>query len=245
MSVLLAACGGGGSDEDTAPEHPSASAEGAYIGTLTSNGSNNAFSAVVLETGELWAIYGSVLPSGVMAITGFVQGSGQSANGTYSSSDLRDFGVAPAFAGTSTATYDSSANTMNGTFRFGSTTVGFQGGPVDSQYNYDQPATLAQVTGNWTLNSLTGEAISLSIGTGGGVTGTTSLGCSLSGTLTPRNSGKNVFNAALRFGPAPCSLPNQSASGIALSYRTPVGQQFIFVGHDAARQYGAAAIGIR
>jgi hypothetical protein len=39
-----------------------------------------------------------------------------------------------------------------------------------------------------------------------------------SGTATPRSSGKNVMNVSVTFGAAPCALPGQTATGIAINY---------------------------
>ncbi|KQP22993.1 hypothetical protein [Pseudorhodoferax sp. Leaf267] len=245
LSSLLVACGGGGGDgDDDMPSNPTA--EGAYVGTLSGANDLNAFSAVITDTGEVWAFYGAKQASGLFAISGFLQGSGNSSDGNYTSTDLRDFGASPAMPATATARYDARAKTIDGKFNFDSFAVSFKGDGNTAPYKYDTPATLASVAGNWSLNALTGESITLSVAPNGSVTGVSSLGCTMTGTLTPRPSGKNVFNASLRFGPAPCALPDQSASGIALAYPLANGiQQFMFAGFDASRQHGTAAIGMR
>jgi hypothetical protein len=64
--------------------------------------------------------------------------------------------------------------------------------------------------------------------------------------VTPRASGKNVFNLELRFGPAPCELPGQNATGIAVAYPLASGQtQLLVTAVDGTRAYGAAAFGVR
>lgn len=245
-TATLAACGGGGGDDSEGlPTTPAATAEGAYGGTLAGDTANNTFSAVVLENGDVWAIYGTALPSGVLAVTGFLQGSGNSTDSRYTSSDLRDFGFEPPVTGTANAEFNASANTMSGSFQFGSNTVRFAGGPINGGYDYAAAAQLTQVSGAWSLNALSGEGINIMVGGDGSFTGQSALGCAISGKLTPRASGKNVFDVTLQFGPAPCAVPNQSAAGIALSYPISGRQQLIFAGTDSSRRYGTAGIGIR
>ena len=68
----------------------------------------------------------------------------------------------------------------------------------------------------------------------------------MSGSLTPRTSGKNVFNLAVTFGPAPCYLPNKNANGIAITYALTNGKsQFVAAVIDDTRTYGAAIVGSR
>ena len=245
FTAALAACGGGGSDE-AATTGSGATAEGVYGGTLTGS-SSNAFQLLVLESGEFWALYG--IPSAnTFGVTGFLQGTGTSSNGTFTAASTQDFGSIPAVSGTTSASYNASAKTIAGTVRFASGSVGFSGGPIaGSLYNYDSAASLSTVAGTWVTTGLTGESVTLSIAAStGAFTASSSLGCNFAGTVLPRPSGKNVFNVSLTFGAAPCALPGQVASGIAVAYPVGTGQtQLLVAVTNAARTAGAAIVGVR
>ena len=246
MTVLLVGCGGGGSDSRAPAPGAGPSAEGVYGGTLTGSTVNRDFQMLVLETGEVWALYGAQT-SGQFGVAGFIQGSGSSSNGSFTSPDTRDFGFSPAVSGSTKASYDATAKTVAGTVTWPSGAVSFNGGPVaGSLYDYNKPAALSTIAGVWSAASVTGERISLNVGASGAFTANSSLGCNFSGTVTPRPSGKNVFNVALTFGAAPCALAGQGANGIALAYPLANGKtQLLMVAVDGARQYGSAAFATR
>ena len=92
FAISLASCGGGGSDSPAPSAGPTA--EGVYGGTLTGS-TSSAFQLLVLENGEFWAMYGTQTAS-AFGVAGFIQGSGTSNNGSYTSSNTKDFGVNPA-----------------------------------------------------------------------------------------------------------------------------------------------------
>jgi hypothetical protein len=237
----LAGCGGGGGD--AAPAGPTA--EGVYGGTLTGS-TSNAFQLVVLETGEFWAMYGT-RTSTSFGVAGFIQGTGVSNNGSFSSSNTKDFGYAPALSGSTSASYNSSAKTISGTVSAGGSSIGFSGGPINgSLYNYDTPATISTVAGSWSTSSSTGETISLTVANSGTFAANSSRGCSFGGSIVPRSSGKNVFNVTLTFGAAPCGLPGQSVSGVAFAYPLASGQtQLLVAVVDSSRTVGEFVVGVR
>lgn len=245
-SAVLAGCGGGSSPSVVvAPLVITASAEGVYAGTLTGSKSS-AFEMLVLENGDFWSLYGTLTAS-VFNIAGFVQGSGTSDNGKFTSANTKDFGFAPALAGTANATYDPIAKTILGTVNATAGTVTFSGAPIPgSLYNYSAPASLTTVAGSWSTTSLSGEGVSLTIAPNGAFTANSALGCQFSGTVVPRPSGKNVFNVALTFGAAPCALPGQAGAGIALAYPLSSGKtQLLVTVTDSTRTYGSAVFGTR
>lgn len=238
----LVACGGGGDDS---PAPASTSPEGVFGGKLTGSTSTD-FQMIVLENGELWSLYG--INSGSMfGLNGFAQGTVSTNGSTFNSANMRDYGFAPALAGTANGTFNQSAGTISGSVSANGQSVSFSGGPIaGSLYNYNTPATLANVSGTWTLNTLSSETIFLTVQSNGSLSATTSLGCSFIGSVTPRPSGKNVFDATVTFGPAPCALPNQTGTGIALAYPTSSSQTQLLVAlQDLSRTYGAAAFGVR
>ena len=238
-ALLLVGCGGGGGD--STPAIVAVAAEGVYGGTLTGSRSS-AFNLLVLENGEAWSIYGTQSAT-VFGVAGFVQGSGSSSNGSYSSANAKDFGFSPAVARSINATYNATAKTISGT----TGSVTFTGGPIaGTLYNYDTAASLSSVVGSWGTTSLTGESVALTVTATGAFTATSGLGCKFSGTVTPRPSGKNVYNVAITFGASPCALAGQSANGIALVYPLASGRsQLLVAAVDSTRTYGAAVFGTR
>lgn len=240
--LALVGCGGGGGGGTPAL---GPTAEGIYGGTLVGSTSSN-FQMLVLENDEFWTMYGTQTSS-VFFVAGFLQGTGVSNSGSYSSSNVRDFGFNPALAGTASATYNATAKTISGSVAASAGTVTFNGGPIaGSLYNYNTAALLSSVSGAWPLTSLTGEGISLNVSSTGAFTAISSLGCSFSGTIVPRPSGKNVFNVSMSFGSSPCVLAEQPASGIAIVYPLATGRtQLIFAGTNTGRTIGTAAFGTR
>ena len=121
--------------------------------------------------------------------------------------------------GTSAGTFSKAAGKITGNIVAGGQTVSFTGGPVaGSLYNYDNPAVLANASGAWTLNSLDGDTVLLNVQSNGNLTATTAFGCSFSGNVASRPSGKIVFDATITFGPSPCVLANESVCVLPLNY---------------------------
>lgn len=244
FAVALTACGGEGSATDAA--NAGGSPEGVYGGTLTGS-TSSAFQMVILENGDLWALYGTQGAS-TLFVRGLIQGAGAWSQGSYTVAQARDFGFQPAVAGRLSGRFDdSTAKTISGTASFTGTNITFSGGPIPgSLYRYDTPVSLAATAGSWSLTAISGEVIALNVASDGRFSGASNTGCTLSGTLAPRPSGKNVFNITLTFGPAPCLLAGQGASGIALVAPLATGQsQLIVAATDTARSVGTAAFGVR
>lgn len=219
-------------------------AEGAYLGTLTGS-SNSTFNLLVLENDEYWGMYGTTLNNNFF-VSGFFQGQGTSSSGLFSSSSLRDFGVTPAISGTLSATYAPKGN-ITGAVQGGGTIVTFSGAPISSSiFDYSSPPRLSDVAGAWTMSDPSGGAVAVVVSSGGAVSGD-SGGCKFTGTLTPRATGKNVLNVQLTFGAAPCSLPNQIGTGIAISYLIAgtSTRQFIVLVVTGDRTKGVATFGRR
>lgn len=241
--ALLAGCGGGGGGSTSTTTM--GTAEGVYSGTST-GGTSSAFTLLILENGDYWNLYGTRTGS-VLSVAGIVQGTGTSNNAAFTSSNAKDFGSIPAVSATVSATYNTTAQTITGTLSATGGVISFTGGPATgSLYNYSTPATLSSLSGAWTVTSTSGESIAINVAPAGTFTAVGISGCSFSGTATPRPSGKNVFNTTMTFGPAPCGLPNQTASGIAVVYPLTSGQtQVVFAQVDSTRSFGSAAFGTR
>lgn len=214
LSLLLglAGCGGGSSAPAVTPV-----IQGVYQGS-SSNGKS--LNTLVLEDGSFWNIYG-ISSGSAISVQGVATGSSSASDGAFSIS-FKDFyapGISPV-SGTGSGTY--SGSNLVGTLTENGVTASISlTAPLASNYNYNLAADMASITGSWSGGLLDGETATVNILAAGTVTGTSSLGCSFAGTLSSRPSGKNVFNISLTFGAAPCALPNQTASGVALTY--PVG----------------------
>ncbi|WP_341676910.1 hypothetical protein [Niveibacterium sp. SC-1] len=255
-STLLAACGGGGGGDTPAPAPtPSPTptptpapltspAEGAYDGT-TSNGGK--IQALVLENGEMWTIYG-VQSGGAFYILGLLQGNVSASNGSFAGTQLMDFGHDPADPTTTGGTYVAGSS-LSGTlsFQLQAATLAFSATSTPpAQYDYSAPASLSAITGAWSLSGTDGGTYAISVQTDGAFSGT-NAGCVFTGALTPRSSGKNVFDMSISFGAAPCVLANQTSRGIAISYPIPATskRQLTVAGVNSARSMGLVAAGTR
>lgn len=244
VAFTLSACGGGGDAGTTATTAATTQPQGVYSGTLTGS-SSSAFELLVLENDEYWSVYGTSTP-GAFLVAGFIQGQGASTSTTFTSSNAKDFGTVPATAGTISATYVANAS-ISGTIAATTGNVTFSGAPIiSSTYDYNAAASLASITGAWTLTALDASVINLTIAGNGAIAGSTG-GCAFTGTITPRASGKNVFNTSVTFGAAPCVLAGQTATGIGLTYLLAGGatRQFVIAGVDATRTSGTALFGTR
>jgi hypothetical protein len=249
LVAALGACGGGGGGSgdsgngpgDTPP--PAALAQGLFTGTLTGSASTQ-FQMLALENGDIWALYG--VPSGAsFVVRGFVQGSTTRIGTSVSSASIRDFGSDPAPTGTLSGTITTDA--VNGLINFSGSQVSFSGSrPASTTYEYDVPANLALVTGNWTLAALDGTTATVTIAPNGSFTGN-NAGCLFSGTATPRASGKNVFDIVATSDGAPCREPGSTATGIAVTYLLPnsTTRELVVAVVNGARTSGNAFFGVR
>jgi hypothetical protein len=231
---------------DQHPEQPLGTAEGVYAGALT-GGTYSDSKSLILENGQYWSLYGEDSGS-FFTVYGFIQGSGISADGTYSASDLRDFGSSPANAGTMTAEYDATAETLDGTWAFANVAeIQFTGGEItNSPYDYDTPADIATAVGHWDGTSAAGPSVAITVNADGSFNMVEGQ-CVSTGTMKPRASGKNVFNLTIKFGDAPCAMANETAKGVAITYPlTTTGEmQLMAAVVSSSRTQGVAFFGIR
>lgn len=224
---LLAACGGGGGSGSNA------SAEGFWSGT-SSTGYN--VQMVVLENGETWGLYtaGSTLYG---ALYGNTATTGNSVRGSGSDFNLLMRTVTSStYSGTvqekSTISITAGSTSFNGTY--GTT--------------YDQPASLSAVAGVYSGRALTGttaaQTISATISANGNLSIPATLGCATSGTVTPRPTGKNIFNLSVTFTGSTCALGNGgTATGIL--YYDNVNRQILAMGMNPAKSDGFIAFGTK
>jgi hypothetical protein len=232
IAALIVGCGGGGDSPAPAPAPtpaptPKVSAEGFWQGTSSTGYS---VVGVVLENGEYWFIY-----SLNNFISGVVQGSGQSSNGSFTSTNAVDLNVdGSILAGSVSGSYrvnQSFSGTGSGTG--GSFTFSLTYDP-----SYDRPASQSAVAGTWAARISPTQTLSVTVGSNGVLTGSFN-GCSLSGSFTPRPSGKNVYQVTYTLGSAPCVLPGTTFSGVGVFTTNPTGGQRIVTATANAARNGA------
>lgn len=234
--AALSACGGGGGDSGTTatPVTPVVvnTAEGLWTGPASTGYTVN---MAVLENGESWGVYtsGSTIYG---ALNGTANGTGTTFSGTG-----KDFnfltGSVTAGALTGTVVQKSSISASTNT-----------GGTVSLTYDtaYDQPASLATLAGSYTYTGRTGAYILASntlVISGTGTFTLSAAGCTTTGSLAPRASGKNIFNFTASFVGA-CALPTgTSVTGIAYLDTTTAPYRISALGLNAAKTDGIIVIG--
>jgi hypothetical protein len=246
LSVLLSACGGNSGGGGAGASSPSSSlaggnaiAEGAWHSQLP-NG--DVLDVLALENGSLYAL--SVAATLGAPLLAFDQGS-YTVSGDKLTAQLTHFNELG-----STTTGSVGATVVNGASITGTaTTLGrptpnaFALQPLsasDVSYNYNNPAALATVAGPWVAGTLLEKSTptSFTIDAAGVLSGS-NLGCSFTGTVTPRLSGKSVFDVGLTYGQSPCTTPGVTFTGVALSYIASNGKrQFTAALQDSNRAFG-------
>lgn len=241
--AALAGCGGGGGDTTG-----SAQAASALAGGWEGSSSSGTFvQVVILENGTLLGV-GGIPTVGGLAITEVYKISLQASGTTVSSIGGKAYDL---------ATQQSAALTISGSFvpntsaaltaTSGSATrtVSLTAAQA-ANYIYDTAATAAAVAGSWPGFFTTGDSGTVTVASNGSYSTTTSLGCQISGAIVPRASGKNVYDVSVNLGPAPCALPNTSASGNAVITNLEAGgRQLAVIATTADGVYVAAFFGQR
>ncbi len=259
LALVLAACGGdgaggkGGTGVNPGPIDPGGPPrlEGAWSGGFEVGSDQGDTRLLVLADGEFWLLYGRDLP-GSFEVEGFVQGSGVSASGKFTSVNAKDFfGLLPVPTGTLEASY--SAEAAVGAAKFPGLTLEFSVEPVPAtSYDYGAAASLSDIVGLWEMRLLDGTPVEVTIQPDGSLAGieSSTLGgprCSFIGAAVPRPDGTNVFDVELAFGAAPCTLANQVLTGMGYTYTiagTAV-RQFLVAGVNGIRGRGTALYGTR
>lgn len=222
---VVAACGGGGDSSDNGSESAATSAEGFYIGTMA-GGTPNYFEQLVLENNEVWLLYGTrASPGAGVALSGLMGGTGTYVGGTLSATAFKDFsGAVPAPTGTFSASYKTNSKShvtsISGAVNAGGKSLTLTGDSNVSDYRYSAPASLSELSGNWTIPLAAGASGTVSVNSTGGFS-LNVAGCTGSGTMGARASGKNVFNVTITFGAAPCGFPGAVFSGVAFVAPNP------------------------
>lgn len=237
VAALVAACGGGsggggGGSGSVANQDP----QGIWNGT-SSAGFN--ISSLVLENGEFYTMFSrNGLAYGIDYGTGTVSGStisGSLQEFYIPNNSVTSGSISASFVPKSTL--NGSASYANGTSTTFTTTY---------NSSYDTPASLSTLTGNYVGTYYTGANVRLSIASNGVVSGgATNADCSITGSATPRSSGKNVYNMSLTFSGTQCApAPGTGVqTGVAVLGQAN-GQTYIYTaGLNSAKTNGFFWIG--
>ena len=208
IGLFLMACGGSGGGSSSS----STKAQGVYTGT-TSTGET--FETIVLPNDKVYALYG-ITSGNIFWVYGLLAGQGSSNNGSYTASVTDYYYTGADYSGSVTASYVVGSS-LNGTYSESGQQETFTGS-VSSGYNFNTPALLSSITGAWSGALMDGESATATLNSNGTFSGSSSLGCSFSGTISPDSSNDNFFDVSLTFGGSPCVLPNQTVSGVAVDY---------------------------
>lgn len=208
-------------------------AEGFWGGT-SSNGYK--VGLVVLENAETWGLYATG-----NTVNGAFYGNstGKGTAFSISGSDL-DFSTRRVTSGSTTGTISQKAK-ISGKSNTGIT--------FDLKYDatYDQPAVLADIVGsyNMTLASLqaTESNVQTNISSAGDIV-LTKDNCTAAGKVTPRSSGKNIFNLSLTLSGVSCGSGNGgTVSGIFIFDATATPKSAYFFTLTPTKQDGIIGIG--
>jgi hypothetical protein len=220
-AVTMAGCGGGGGGSGTTGTPGVYQAQGVAQGTTALGNSDM---DIILETGEF---YNFVTAAGIALTvdhgTMLESGAGIAAN-------LMEFNVAAntassgamtgLFIAQSAITGTIALNINQYTPYTGTNPVSlYQYTTFSANYlpGYNNAANLATLTGTYSgVYTYGGAPVTMTLSATGAISGT-STNCAISGTATPRASGKNVFNVSLTLTGANCTPAGVgSASGIAV-----------------------------
>lgn len=190
---------------------PASTAEGLWIGSTSTA---RTVTGIVLDNGTYWVLYSS--PNNSAVIAGAVQGSGTSFNGNFSSSDGKDFNLEG--LGISNVTVSASyvaKQSFNGSVTYPSSS---QNVTFASAYNaaYDQTPSLSAIAGTYAGSAAVvagSESATVTITSGGAISGSGTSGCQFTGTTAPRAKG-NVYDLVVTFGGGVCSNGTSTVTGI-------------------------------
>ncbi|MDF0665688.1 MAG: hypothetical protein P0119_06380 [Nitrospira sp.] len=217
------ACGGGYGESDVSslPQPTATSAEGRWTGATPTG---RIVTGLVLDDGSYWVFYTARGNPNFLA--GLVQGTGTSHSSSFGSSNTRDFNVEGGGI---------RAATMRGTYvpnkSFHGTITYFNGDTENFTRTYDGDSELAPnlnlVAGTYAGLRTDNHTVTVTVDSAGTLSGHSSDGCTVAGTLSPRATG-NVFHASVTFGGSACRDGTETVRGVAF--------------YDAAtdRLYGAA-----
>ncbi|SAL02169.1 hypothetical protein AWB78_06286 [Caballeronia calidae] len=212
LSIVIAGCGGGGSDSNPAtPPAPVANAaQGLYAGT---DANSNAVGGAVLDTGAFYFVYANTNTNA----SGLVQGTASASHGTFQSDDARTFDISGKGASdTPILSGYNEKNSLQGAIYTSAAKQNSIRFNVLYDGTYEQPISLSTIAGTYSGSAGStkgGEAATFAIGQDGAIRGAGLSGCTFGGTASPHGN-KNVLDASITFGPAPCVYPGATLTGV-------------------------------
>lgn len=206
-----AACGGGYSESDVSslPKSTATSAEGRWTGT-TSTG--RAVTGLVLEDGSYWLFYSAKNNLNILA--GLIQGTGTSHAGSFGSSNTRDLNLEGAGirAATIRGSYVSNMSFLGTIAYFNGDTESFTS---TSDADAESALNLTQLAGNYSGLHADNSTVTVTVDSTGTLSGHSTDGCTVAGTLSPRGKG-NMFQTSLTFEGGACRQGTEALTGVAL-----------------------------
>jgi len=204
------ACGGGygASDVSSLSQPMATSAEGRWTGTTPTG---RTVAGLVLEDGSYWLFYSAKDQPNILA--GLIQGTGTSHSGSFGSSNTRDFNLEGAGI---------RAATMRGSYvpskSFDGTIAYFNGDRESFTSTSDGDAesapNLTLVAGTYAGLRADNQTITMTVDSTGTLSGHSTDGCTVAGTLCPRGKG-NVFHTSVTFGGGACRQGTETLTGVA------------------------------
>lgn len=215
--LLLVACGGGGGGGGGGSEPPqpepvvNEDAEGLWVGQTDTD---RYISGLVLDDGEIYILYS--VQDDPSVIAGFIHGDSTVTGDQFSSNNLKDYN----FEGLGVTSGSASATISEKDSLEGKVTSS-SGGSVSFSSTYDSAYELTPFVGDvagdfsgWVAVVGGVELANLSIDGSGNISAIAEGGCSATGVIYERGSG-NAYDVSLTFGASPCSMANETLTGIA------------------------------
>ncbi len=205
-----AACGGGyhESDASSLPQPTATSAEGRWMGATATG---RTVAGLILDDGSYWLFYTAKDQPNILA--GLVQGTGTTHSGAFGSSNTRDFNLEGAGI---------RAATMRGRYvpnKSFDGTIAYVTGETESfTSTYDgnsvSAPNLTQVTGTYVGLRADNHTITVTVDSTGTLSGHSTDGCTVTGTLSPRVQG-NVFRTSVTLKGGACGTETETLAGVA------------------------------
>lgn len=205
------ACGSGYSESNASSllQPTATSAEGRWTGTTPTG---RTVAGLVLEDGSYWLFYTARDNPDVLA--GLVQGTGTSHSGSFGSSNTRDFNVEGAGI---------RAATMRGGYGPNQSfhgMISYLTGDTESftsmyDANSGSAPNLTLVAGTYAGFRADHHTVTVTVDSAGTLSGHSSDGCTVAGTLSPHPKG-NVFQISMTFGGGACRQGTETLTGVAL-----------------------------
>lgn len=214
------------------------SAEGLWSGSTSSGYEVN---SLILENNEFWNIVGRTIGN-VFYVVAFDYGAA-AINGNSYSTFYKEYTANSTALGYSTGTVISNTRISGTVTTVGATTQTStisMTPAVTSFYNYNKSADINEIVGSWTGTFLSGPTGTIQIASNGQFSLKDSTGCNSSGSITPRSSGKNVFNLSTVDGVG-CPRPGFKTTGIVITYLTNTGKRQVIAGATNESKSGGDA----